>query len=135
MSESDAMVMENRSASPPAPRRRLPVGAEVRVGGGVHFRVWAPRCGRVDVVLEEEGTGDGRDDQPREFALTAEADGYFSGHVPAAGADTRYRYRLDGGESYPDPASRFQPEGPHGPSQVVDPGTFAWTDDRWSGVR
>src|SRR5262249_61530593 len=42
--------------------------------------------------------------------------------------------RLDGPDSYPDPASRFQPEGPHGPSQLIDPGRFAWTDRAWKGV-
>ncbi len=46
-----------------------------------------------------------------------------------------YRYRLDGGEMlYPDPVSRFQPDGPHGSSRVVNPGSFAWTDQAWKGV-
>ena len=44
------------------------------------------------------------------------------------------RFRLDGGAPYPDPASRFQPEGPHGPSEVIDPSDFAWTDVEWRGV-
>ena len=43
-----------------------------------------------------------------------------------------YRYVLDGGDAFPDPASRYQPEGPHGPSQVVDPAEFNWTDSQWS---
>ena len=48
---------------------------------------------------------------------------------------TLYRYRFgDGAERFPDPASRFQPLGPHGPSQVVDPTAFAWTDAAWRGV-
>lgn len=47
---------------------------------------------------------------------------------------TDYRYRLDGGDGYPDPASRFQPEGPHGPSRVIDPDAFQWTDREWAGV-
>ena len=45
-----------------------------------------------------------------------------------------YRFRLDGENSYPDPASRFQPEGPHGPSQIVDPAAFGWTDRDWCGI-
>jgi maltooligosyltrehalose trehalohydrolase len=67
--------------------------------------------------------------------LTAEGDGYFSGYCPSAAAGALYRYRLDDSDSlFPDPASRFQPHGPHGPSQVVDPAAFSWTDDRWRGV-
>jgi maltooligosyltrehalose trehalohydrolase len=108
------------------PPRRLPVGAEV-VPGGVHFRVWAPRRRAVEVVLEG-GLG-------QAAPLEPDGGGYFSGHGTGAGAGTRYRYRLDGGrELYPDPASRFQPDGPHGPSEVVDPSTFPWTDHGWPGV-
>jgi len=105
-------------------QRRLPVGAEVQQGGGVHFRVWAPRRRTVEVALEGGGGA---------HRLEAEGDGYFSGRVSAAGPGSLYRYRLDGGQSFPDPAARFQPEGPHGPSQVVDPGTFPWTDRDWRG--
>jgi maltooligosyltrehalose trehalohydrolase len=106
--------------------RRLPVGAEVLSDGGVHFRVWAPRRQRVEVILEGP--------MPRAVELRREADGYFSGRADAAGDGTRYRFRLDGGDAYPDPASRFQPEGPHGPSQVIAPGRFAWSDHSWRGV-
>ncbi len=61
--------------------------------------------------------------------------GYFSGLVAAARNGTLYRYRLDGrAEVYADPASRFQPKGPHGPSEIVDPGLFTWTDQEWPGV-
>jgi hypothetical protein len=68
--------------------------------------------------------------------LAAEGNGYFSGCVPGLAAGDRYRFRLDGEDTrYPDPASRYQPEGPHGPSQVVDPATFTWTDTGWRGVR
>jgi maltooligosyltrehalose trehalohydrolase len=102
--------------------RRLPIGAEVQAGGGVHFRVWAPRRKTVHVVH-------GRGDSP----LDPEGNGYFSGLVASAANGTEYRYRLDGGDAFPDPASRFQPEGPHGPSQVVDPAQFEWNDGRWRG--
>lgn len=113
--------------------RRLPVGAEVQPAAGVHFRVWAPRRKRVDVVLEQvpEPTGSG----PRTYELDAEDNGYFSGLVLDAFVGSLYRYRLDGGEAYPDPASRFQPRGPHGPSQAVDPAAFQWTDQDWHGAR
>jgi maltooligosyltrehalose trehalohydrolase len=103
--------------------RRLPIGAEV-LDRGVHFRVWAPAQSKVEVVLE---AGDA-------FPLNAENDGYFSASISAATTGTRYRIRFDGSpDLYPDPASRFQPEGPHGPSQVVDPSDFGWTDEAWRG--
>ena len=98
--------------------RRLPVGAELLPGRGVHFRVWASQRRHVEVVLEG-GPGQRPGAEPRVVALTPEASGYFSGLVAGAGAGTLYRYRLDGEAAlYPDPASRFQPRGPHGPSQV-----------------
>ena len=100
----------------------LPIGAEV-VPGGVHFRVWAPRRKKVEAVL----------DSGLAAPLEPEPGGYFSGLAEAADG-ARYRFRLDGGESFPDPASRFQPEGPHGPSQVVDPSRFPWSDASWPGV-
>jgi maltooligosyltrehalose trehalohydrolase len=119
----------------PAHRRHLPVGAELLPEGGVHFRVWASRRTRVEVVIE--GEAEERDGvTPHVVELTPEGGGYFSGLIASAGADTLYYYRLDGSEElYPDPASRFQPRGPHGPSQVIAPGQFPWTDDGWPGVR
>ena len=125
------------TASPPSLRqttarmapRRLPIGAEV-VPQGVHFRVWAPKRRRVEVVFQEPSGG-----WPLVTELEAEGNGYFSGLVEGAGAGALYRFRLDGGDLFPDPASRFQPDGPHGPSRVVDPSSFAWTDADWTGVR
>ncbi len=107
-----------------AASRRFPIGAEV-TGAGAHFRVWAPRRGRVEVVLDS-GTA---------IELTGQPGGYFAGLAPQARHGSLYRYRLDGGSSFPDPASRFQPEGPHGPSQVVDASRFRWSDSGWKGVR
>ena len=107
------------------PPRRLPVGAEI-FAGGVHLRVWAPERRQVAAVVEGS--------TPSEVALEPEDAGYFAGWMPG-GAGTRYRFRLDGEATlFPDPASRFQPEGPHGPSEVVDPAAFAWTDAEWRGV-
>src|SRR4051812_46519155 len=102
--------------------RRLPVGAEV-VPGGVEFRVWAPD--RDAVLVEVAGAG-------RAAPLDAEGDGYFSRVVAGVGPGALYRYRVGDG-SFPDPASRFQPEGPHGPSEVVDPNAFSWSDAGWRG--
>lgn len=111
-----------------ASRPGLPVGAEPLPQGGVHFRVWAPRHARVELVLEA-GPG-----APATLPLHAAPDGYHAAAVPAASAGTRYRYRLSDGGLYPDPASRFQPDGPHGPSQVVDPGAYRWGDEGWRGL-
>src|SRR3954449_4851402 len=78
--------------------RRLPIGAEILPdNAGVHFRVWAPKRSRLDVVFENGAAPD--------LALVAEADGYFAGVAPQAGAGMRYRFRLDSGQHlYPDPA-------------------------------
>ncbi|WP_075771546.1 malto-oligosyltrehalose trehalohydrolase [Aerophototrophica crusticola] len=106
--------------------RRLPQGAEVQPGGGVHFRIWAPDRSRVALRLEYGA----------ELPLNPEGDGFFAALVPEAKPGSRYKYCLDGGDYlYPDPMSRFQPDGPHGPSQVVDPASFQWTDHGWEGVR
>ena len=108
--------------------RRLPCGAEASPEGGVHFRVWAPRRRRVEVVVEDGGRAEA-------FELRAEEEGHFSGRVARARAGTDYRFRLDGGAGpYSDPCSRFQPRGPHGPSRVVDPSAFRWTDADWRGA-
>ncbi|HEX7861277.1 MAG TPA: malto-oligosyltrehalose trehalohydrolase [Verrucomicrobiae bacterium] len=108
-------------------KRRLPIGAELQEQGGAHFRVWAPRTKRVAVEFYRDGKA------ARAVPLGPEPDGYFSGNVPDAKAGDLYKLKLDHG-SFPDPASRFQPEGPHGPSQIVDPFTFKWTDRKWSGL-
>src|SRR5687768_8296193 len=86
--------------------RRLPIGAAVLPQGGVHFRVWAPRCQQVEVVLAGvmcHGRG-------LHMSLIAVEYGFFSGTVRQARVGTLYWYSLDGSEAhYPDPASRFQP--------------------------
>jgi maltooligosyltrehalose trehalohydrolase len=95
-------------------------------GHGTKFRVWAPSARSVDLVLEAATT--------RAVPMEKEPGGFFS-LTTHDEAGTRYRYRLDGGVAYPDPCSRFQPEGVHGPSQVVDPSTFRWSDAGWAGVK
>jgi len=100
----------------------------VQPNGGTHFRVWALRPKKVEVVLEA-GPG-----APATVELKPQADGYFAGLVPHAAEGTRYRFRLDDTGHFPDPASRYQPDGPHGASQVVNPTGFAWNDSQWQGV-
>ncbi len=116
--------------------RRLPVGAEVQADGSTHFRVWAGVHQQVELMLEGDPQSDGT---PKILAMKPEDrkpgdEGYFSLAADAP-AGTLYRFRLDGTAAYPDPASRFQPHGPEGPSQVIDPAKFSWTDDTWKGVQ
>jgi maltooligosyltrehalose trehalohydrolase len=106
---------------------RLPIGAEPVPGGGATFRVWAPKRRQVEVILEGDG-------HTAAFKLAREDDGYFAGVIDAAGTGSHYRFLLDGEGPFPDPASRFQPDGPHGPSQVIDAAAFAWTDHAWQGI-
>lgn len=94
---------------------------------GVAFRVWAPRCRALELVVERAG-------EPSVYPLVRSSDGTFSTVRADVGVGDCYRYRLDGGPLLPDPASRYQPDGVHGPSQVVAPGTFRWTTDDWTGV-
>ena len=103
----------------------MTLGAQVE-STGVRFRVWAPKRARVDVVLEEDG---------RSFPLTKDEAGYFSALVPIARTGMTYRYRLDNGETFPDPCARYQPQGPHGPSLIVDPDAYEWRTTSWTGVR
>jgi maltooligosyltrehalose trehalohydrolase len=109
--------------------RRFPIGAEVLSSGRTHVRVWAPARQRVAVV---HGPG-----LSCAGALVAEkdGDGMFSGLVDGLSTGGLYAFRLDDDpHPYPDPASRFQPEGPHGPSELIDPAGFRWTDEGWKGV-
>ncbi len=113
--------------------RRLPVGAEIQPGGGVHFRLWAPRCRKVEVnLLLAAAAGDSA--TARSVTLSSEADGYFAGFCPAGKVGSLYGFRLDeASKLLPDPASRFQPDGPHGMSMIVDPQAYAWRDQGWRG--
>jgi maltooligosyltrehalose trehalohydrolase len=112
---------------PVTQQRRLPVGVELDEHGTARVRVWAPARKTVDLVLDGELS--------RSWPLAREADGYFSGEAAALPAGARYWLRLDGELLRPDPASRCQPEGPHGPSQIVDPSAFRWSDRGWGGIR
>src|SRR3954447_24429840 len=118
-----ALAAVNRVLANTSRTRRRPIGAEI-AGGGTSFRVWAPAHREASVVI------DGID-----HALDAEDGGYFQRDVDGVGAGTRYRFRLDDkDETYPDPASRFQPDGPHGDSEVVDSGGYRWSDRGWRGI-
>ncbi len=114
--------------------RKLPVGAEIIPGKGAHFRVWAPEHQRIDVVFSRY-TGDKPTPRQTSFELTADGSGYFSGLADFAKAGDFYFYRIDNQkETFPDPVSRFQPRGPLGPSELIDPLAFRWTDNNWKGI-
>ncbi|MDD3845249.1 MAG: malto-oligosyltrehalose trehalohydrolase [Syntrophorhabdaceae bacterium] len=114
-------------------RRLNDSGAGMRIGafpagdGSTTFRVWAPFARTVSVEI---GTGSGS----RRATLLPTRRGYFQGRMDAAGDGDLYRYIVDGDHRLPDPASRSQPEGVHGPSRIVDHSSFSWDDNGWRGL-
>jgi malto-oligosyltrehalose trehalohydrolase len=102
-------------------------GTAMLEGGATAFRLWAPSAGRVELLLRPGEPG----------AVVAPpgqvADGWHEWIRPDAPAGTRYAYRIDGSLTVPDPASRFNPDDVHAPSEVVDPAGFEWQDAGWSG--
>ncbi|MBF0254851.1 MAG: malto-oligosyltrehalose trehalohydrolase, partial [Candidatus Omnitrophica bacterium] len=104
-----------------------PLGAQFLPGKGVSFEVWAPKADKVEVRLARRNRKITR-------ALKKMSGGSFELLIPEARVGDRYTFRLNGDAEFPDPASRFQPLGVHGPSQVVDPGSWRWSDTSWKGV-
>ncbi len=109
-------------------RHNMPFGAECRDDGSVRFRLWAPAAHQVELRLAGSNIG-------TLLSLEQFDNGWFELATDAAKPGTRYRFRIDGGQEVPDPASRFQPEDVHGPSEVIDPTAFAWKDETWRGRR
>ncbi|MBV9119421.1 MAG: malto-oligosyltrehalose trehalohydrolase, partial [Chloroflexi bacterium] len=87
-------------------------------GDTLELRVWAPRANKVEALL-------GSDAKP----MARQQDGTWLTDIPGR-AGSRYQFRLDGGQALPDPYSRFQPDGVHGPSEVIDPSQFQWRNQR-----
>lgn len=104
---------------------QLERGATLQPDGSVRFSVWAPRARRVEIELVRER---------RRVPLAPDPDGGWLGSAAGVGAGADYSLVLDGERRRPDPVSRFQPEGVHGPSRVVDPAGFRWSDAGWRGV-
>lgn len=104
---------------------RMPFGAEL-VAGGVRFCLWAPSARQVELALDTGGA-------VRYVPMSAEAGGWYRLETGDAQPGSRYRFRIDGELLVPDPASRFQPEDVHGPSEVIDPHAFSWRDAAWTG--
>jgi maltooligosyltrehalose trehalohydrolase len=108
---------------------RLGYGASVRGDGTTEFKVWAPNLTNLSVrILAEQSA------KPRTLTMTPLDGSEFTAVVPDAGPGTDYFYLVDGDWERPDPVSRWQARGVHGPSRVVDPASFQWSDQSWSGI-
>jgi maltooligosyltrehalose trehalohydrolase len=108
---------------------KLRFGASIRGENTAEFRAWAPNLTNLSVrVLEEH---------PRTIPMTKSSgseDSEFVAIVPDVREGTDYYYVLEGERERPDPVSRWQPRGVHGPSRVVDPAAFHWSDQAWPGI-
>jgi len=105
---------------------RLELGATVVGSKAVRFKVWAPQAKKAAVELL------GQNQQT--VSMQPSSQGYFEATVDGVGQGARYLYRLDDKPGRPDPVSRFQPEGVHAASAVVDSDAFRWTDGAWRGI-
>jgi maltooligosyltrehalose trehalohydrolase len=104
---------------------RTPLGARCLRGECASFLVWAPKCDGIDVQIIEP--------EPQHVRLQRRDHGYYEAIVAGVPPGSVYRYILSGKKERADPASRFQPAGVHGPSQLLDLDTFPWTDGQWKG--
>ena len=104
----------------------LDIGATLLPDGSTRFRVWGLQAKKIDVIFPASDR--------TSVTLATEENGYFSGTVAGVGHGDRYMYLLDGTLERPDPASRFQPDGVHGPSQVIDSSRYQWNDNEWRGI-
>jgi maltooligosyltrehalose trehalohydrolase len=104
----------------------MPFGARALADGGARFRLWAPGVSQVELcVLGNAG-------ERRETMLPA-ADGWFALDYDSVPVGSRYCFRMPDGLKVPDPASRFQPQDVHGPSELIAPDAYEWRDDAWRG--
>lgn len=107
-------------------RQSMPFGCETDDQGRYRFRLWAPAVEQILLdLINDAGT--------RTLPMERGDDGWHSLCEESVVPGERYCYRLPSGLCVPDPASRFQPEDVHGPSQVVDPFAFDWQDTGWRG--
>lgn len=110
------------------PDRTYPVGAEL-TKEGAHFRLWAPTANNLAIVVTTK-SGQSK------VSMAEEGNGYYSCLIPDLPPGTLYQFELNGSSvHYPDPASRYQPEGPHGPSQLESGQQFKWSDSDWRGIQ
>ncbi|MDM7941380.1 MAG: malto-oligosyltrehalose trehalohydrolase [Hydrogenophaga sp.] len=105
----------------------MPFGAAPTDSGGARVRLWAPAATGVVLVRSGDGPDQGS------FPMKALDDGWHELELPRAHARTDYAFCIDGGPVVPDPASRCQRSGVHGPSSFIDPWRFDWNDAAWRG--
>ncbi len=110
----------------PSPSWALDLGARLTSPTTVHFKVWAPTAEAMSVKIHAA--------TPRNIPLAPTRHGYWEGTVSEASAHAPYSYVINQNLERPDPVSRFQPDGVHGPSVVIDPFEFTWTDHHWKGL-
>lgn len=107
--------------------RTYPIGAEI-AENGAHFRIWAPTAKKITLAVTTAS-------EQLKLRMTPEQDGYSSCFVAGVSSGALYQFQLDDDETlYPDPASRYQPLGPHGPSRLESSTHFNWSDAHWKGV-
>src|SRR5579864_9623490 len=103
----------------------MPFGAELDPGGRIRFRFWAPKHARIHIELQDTSTSTA--------LMQSEVNGWHTLVTDRASAGTAYRFLLPDGMGVPDPASRYQPQDVHGPSEVIDPTSYQWRDQDWRG--
>src|SRR6202035_2512814 len=109
-------------------RHNMPFGAECLDDGSVRFRLWAPAARQVELCV-------GDANRPTRPPLIRSDGDWFELITDAAKPGSQYKFRINDAQEVPDPASRFQPEDVHGPSQVISPASFNWQDGAWRGRR
>src|SRR5690606_8758634 len=113
--------------------RNFPVGAEITGNGEVSLRVWAPNHKKIEAALIKKEENDFKLDSLIE--MLPESEGFFSITTTQVKKNSLYKFKIDDKDLFPDPASRFQPFGPHGPSQVIDSRDYRWRCSDWKGIK
>lgn len=104
----------------------MKIGAHYNKNGTCEFIVWAPLLNRVDLNIVSP--------VKKTVAMEKDGQGYWKADVKVVSPETRYVFLLDQQTERPDPASHFQPDGVHAPSQVIDHNSFLWQDSAWKGI-
>lgn len=103
---------------------RRKIGAKIKNDGKTQFIVWAPFKNKMEVVIKNGIS----------ISLQKTTRGYWEGETDQAEPGTLYKFRINGGKEFPDPASRSQPYGVHSWSMVTSPNNFIWREDNWKGL-
>lgn len=104
---------------------KLDLGANFTSDDLVKFKVWAPYCKKVSVELQNK---------KKTFKLERDGQGYFTATVKGINEGDEYFYILDGKQKRPDPVSRLLSHGPHGPTTIIKPSNFKWTDSKYKSI-